>query len=123
MISTPCIKICVMEGGLCTGCGRTLPEIARWGAMPEPERRAIMAALPARLASHAKDQAHAKAQADQDQKDPKGDFEPRRVHEWASRAPKGAINTAEGATSTKAISDTKPSEPGGRPALPSPART
>jgi predicted Fe-S protein YdhL (DUF1289 family) len=35
--------------GLCTGCGRTLDEIARWGGMSDSERAAIMAALPARL--------------------------------------------------------------------------
>lgn len=48
--SSPCIKVCAVSGqtGLCVGCGRTLQEIARWGAMDEAERRAIMAALPAR---------------------------------------------------------------------------
>lgn len=35
--------------GLCTGCGRTLDEIARWGAMSDAGRRAIMAELPQRL--------------------------------------------------------------------------
>jgi predicted Fe-S protein YdhL (DUF1289 family) len=34
---------------LCFGCGRTLPEIARWGQMPADERRALMAALPERI--------------------------------------------------------------------------
>jgi uncharacterized protein len=36
--------------GLCFGCGRTLPEIARWGRMESAERRALMATLPARMA-------------------------------------------------------------------------
>jgi predicted Fe-S protein YdhL (DUF1289 family) len=51
MIATPCIKVCTMDpaGKLCTGCGRTLEEIARWGSMSEAERARIMAALPARL--------------------------------------------------------------------------
>ncbi|HYD73299.1 MAG TPA: DUF1289 domain-containing protein [Candidatus Binatia bacterium] len=51
-ISTPCTKVCAVSGqtGLCIGCGRTLSEIARWGALTEPERKAIMAELPARLA-------------------------------------------------------------------------
>lgn len=50
-ISTPCIKVCAVSGqtGHCVGCGRTLQEIARWGAMEEAERKAIMAELPARL--------------------------------------------------------------------------
>jgi uncharacterized protein len=52
-ISTPCIKVCAVSGetGLCIGCGRTLAEIAHWGALTEPERKAIMAELPARLAT------------------------------------------------------------------------
>ena len=55
MISTPCIKVCVMDGvsGLCTGCHRTLDEIARWGSMNEDERLAVMRALPQRAADAA----------------------------------------------------------------------
>lgn len=51
-VSTPCIKVCAVSGqtGLCIGCGRTLAEIAGWGAMDETRRLAIMAQLPARLA-------------------------------------------------------------------------
>lgn len=49
-IESPCIKICVIDParGLCTGCWRSLDEIARWGSMTPAERRTIMAALPAR---------------------------------------------------------------------------
>jgi predicted Fe-S protein YdhL (DUF1289 family) len=48
---SPCIKVCVIAPatGLCSGCGRTLDEIARWGSMGEPERARIMALLPTRL--------------------------------------------------------------------------
>jgi predicted Fe-S protein YdhL (DUF1289 family) len=35
---------------LCFGCGRTLPEIARWHRMDRAERLAVMALLPARMA-------------------------------------------------------------------------
>ena len=35
---------------LCFGCGRTLPEIARWHRMESAERQAVMALLPARMA-------------------------------------------------------------------------
>jgi hypothetical protein len=35
---------------LCFGCGRTLPEIARWHRMESTERRAVMTELPARMA-------------------------------------------------------------------------
>jgi predicted Fe-S protein YdhL (DUF1289 family) len=38
--------------GLCSGCGRTLEEIARWGSMSEEKRWAIMAMLPARMAEN-----------------------------------------------------------------------
>jgi len=34
---------------LCFGCGRTLPEIARWHRMDRAERLAVMAQLPARM--------------------------------------------------------------------------
>jgi hypothetical protein len=49
-ISTPCIRICVLdsETGLCEGCARTLDEVARWLRMSEPERKRIMAELDGR---------------------------------------------------------------------------
>jgi predicted Fe-S protein YdhL (DUF1289 family) len=49
---TPCIAVCMIDPktSLCFGCGRTLPEIARWGRMESAERRALMAQLPARMA-------------------------------------------------------------------------
>jgi hypothetical protein len=34
---------------LCLGCGRTLPEIARWPRMARAERQALMEQLPARM--------------------------------------------------------------------------
>jgi predicted Fe-S protein YdhL (DUF1289 family) len=51
-IASPCIKVCVIDprSKLCTGCGRTLAEIARWGSMTDAERAHIMAELPARMA-------------------------------------------------------------------------
>jgi uncharacterized protein len=55
LIETPCLKICVLEPGskLCRGCGRTIDEIAGWGAMSGSERRRIMALLPDRIAAAA----------------------------------------------------------------------
>jgi predicted Fe-S protein YdhL (DUF1289 family) len=35
---------------LCFGCGRTLPEIARWHRMESAERLAVMEGLAARMA-------------------------------------------------------------------------
>ena len=51
-VLTPCIKVCVIEAvsGLCAGCGRSLTEIGGWLGFSDAERRAVMAALPARLA-------------------------------------------------------------------------
>jgi uncharacterized protein len=49
---TPCIAVCMMnpKTKLCFGCGRTLPEIARWHRMEREERLAVMELLPARMA-------------------------------------------------------------------------
>lgn len=51
-IATPCIKVCMVDGesGLCLGCLRTLPEIARWGALSDAERATVTADLPSRRA-------------------------------------------------------------------------
>jgi predicted Fe-S protein YdhL (DUF1289 family) len=51
-IETPCIAVCIIDPrtSLCLGCGRTLPEIARWHRIENAERLAIMALLPARMA-------------------------------------------------------------------------
>jgi predicted Fe-S protein YdhL (DUF1289 family) len=56
VIASPCIKVCTMDtaSGLCTGCGRTLDEIARWGGMSEAEREAIMRMLPQRVSNQKK---------------------------------------------------------------------
>ncbi|HEY1449105.1 MAG TPA: DUF1289 domain-containing protein [Caulobacteraceae bacterium] len=49
-IATPCVKVCIVDGesGLCLGCYRTLGEVARWSALSDADRAAIMVALPAR---------------------------------------------------------------------------
>ncbi len=53
-IETPCIRVCAVHpvSRLCTGCGRSLDEIAGWIGF-DPEKRAqIMAQLPSRLAAN-----------------------------------------------------------------------
>jgi predicted Fe-S protein YdhL (DUF1289 family) len=52
LIASPCNKVCVVNEatGLCRGCYRTLDEIARWGAMSDEERTAVLGVLPARRA-------------------------------------------------------------------------
>ena len=49
---TPSVALCMIDPRtkLCFGCGRTLPEIARWHAMESAERLAVMARLPKRMA-------------------------------------------------------------------------
>ena len=51
--ASPCISVCVMDPstGLCSGCLRTLDEIARWSAIDDDARRAIVAKLPSRRAA------------------------------------------------------------------------
>ena len=48
---TPCKAVCLMDAktNLCLGCGRSLPEIARWGRMESAERQAIMSTLQQRM--------------------------------------------------------------------------
>ena len=52
-IETPCIAVCMIDPktSLCFGCGRTLPEIARWHRMQSAERQAVMALLAERMAN------------------------------------------------------------------------
>ncbi len=49
-VDSPCVKICVVhrEAGLCTGCLRTMEEIASWSKLPAETRREIMDQLPNR---------------------------------------------------------------------------
>lgn len=54
MVESPCIAVCRLDPGreVCTGCWRTLPEIARWGGLSDEERRAVLDAVAARRAEH-----------------------------------------------------------------------
>lgn len=48
---TPCIAVCFIDPKtkLCFGCGRSLPEIARWHKMDNAERLGVMATLHRRM--------------------------------------------------------------------------
>lgn len=52
MVPSPCKNICVMDepSGLCTGCARTLDEIALWSVLDDDDKRAVWALLPQRWA-------------------------------------------------------------------------
>ena len=51
--ASPCVGVCVIDPAThwCTGCGRTIEEIADWGTADGAARRAIRAQLPARMAA------------------------------------------------------------------------
>lgn len=51
---SPCISVCAIDPptGLCTGCYRTLEEIASWIDLDAQERMRLLAALPERRARH-----------------------------------------------------------------------
>lgn len=50
-IKSPCLRVCAVDGraNACRGCGRTLGEIANWGAMSAAERDDVLRLLPARI--------------------------------------------------------------------------
>lgn len=47
---SPCVKICALDpvSRLCTGCLRSVDEIAAWSFMSPQEKRAVLANLPGR---------------------------------------------------------------------------
>lgn len=49
-VASPCNNVCRIDEatGWCLGCWRTIGEIAAWAASTDDQRRAILAALPAR---------------------------------------------------------------------------
>ncbi len=53
---SPCINVCVMDEttGWCTGCFRTIDEIATWGAIANASKWAVLHDLEAREAVYFK---------------------------------------------------------------------
>ncbi len=47
---SPCVRVCVMDAArrYCTGCRRTLEEIANWWSLSEEAKRAVLTDLPSR---------------------------------------------------------------------------
>ncbi|MDQ8755928.1 DUF1289 domain-containing protein [Sphingosinicella sp. LHD-64] len=58
-VPSPCILVCTLDPGTdtCTGCGRTLDEIAEWASAPRARQLEIVADAAARLAAIHADQA------------------------------------------------------------------
>ena len=54
MIASPCINVCKMDEqtGLCSGCFRTIDEIARWSSIDDSRRLVILAAVAKRRQEH-----------------------------------------------------------------------
>lgn len=53
-VPSPCVSVCVLDpagSGICTGCGRSLDEIAAWVDLSNAQRRVVIAQLPRRLAA------------------------------------------------------------------------
>jgi len=46
-VASPCVSVCEMDedSGLCTGCYRTLEEIATWSSIPNQKRWEIVKSL------------------------------------------------------------------------------
>jgi len=51
-VESPCIKICVVHPAarICTGCLRTIDEIAQWSQMSNEDRAELLTQLPEREA-------------------------------------------------------------------------
>jgi hypothetical protein len=54
-VPSPCISVCVIDplSGLCSGCLRTLDEIAAWSLLDDDAKRAVWSALARRHAAPA----------------------------------------------------------------------
>jgi hypothetical protein len=54
MVPSPCINVCKMDAdsGLCSGCFRTIDEIAAWARASDAARLGILAAVARRRQEH-----------------------------------------------------------------------
>ena len=52
-VQSPCISVCRIDAssGLCTGCLRTLDEIAAWSVLDDEAKRAVWRAIAVRRAN------------------------------------------------------------------------
>ena len=55
MCNSPCVGICKVNGLYCTGCGRTVEDIADWQLMNDSQRREATWAAEQRLEQMARD--------------------------------------------------------------------
>ena len=54
-VPSPCVSVCAIDAatGLCTGCLRTIDEIAAWSVLDDDERRDVWARIGVRRAASA----------------------------------------------------------------------
>ena len=54
-VPSPCISVCTMDfdGNFCTGCWRSIDEIAVWSRCDDTQKKVIWAHIADRLAVHA----------------------------------------------------------------------
>ena len=53
-VRSPCVSVCILDPAgtnVCTGCGRTLDEVAAWSELSNAQRRDVVERCPARLAA------------------------------------------------------------------------
>jgi uncharacterized protein len=64
-VASPCVNVCKMDeaSGWCTGCLRTLDEIAWWSQLDEEDKRAVLQQLPQRRVQWLARQTNPPAQA------------------------------------------------------------
>lgn len=51
-VTSPCVSRCHIQQDICTGCGRTLAEVASWSTMTLTQRQAVVDRLRSPHARH-----------------------------------------------------------------------
>ncbi|WP_192891914.1 cysteine-rich CWC family protein [Vibrio bathopelagicus] len=63
-MKTPCLAACKNNGGICSGCHRTMDEIISWKDLTESERGSVMDSLSGSNSTHQCPQCNAPAHCD-----------------------------------------------------------
>lgn len=51
-VESPCVRICAIDQGICTGCGRDLQQISAWRSATDEEKERIVKESALRLAKY-----------------------------------------------------------------------
>lgn len=41
-VPSPCTNVCVLDGTICTGCGRTIEEVVNWSRLSDEQKKAVL---------------------------------------------------------------------------------